>query len=158
LTELRQEVPGASIETEQPLQHLISHMISGVSAHIAIKIYGDDLDTLRRIAGQIQAACKGVDGIASVVIEPIQRIEEIHLTPRAEALAFDGMDREHVAHFGATALQGETVSTVVEGQRRFDLVLKLDEPYRTDYTAMGQLRPALPKDRGVNGREPHHRT
>jgi HME family heavy-metal exporter len=144
LETLRAEVPGASFETEQPLQHLISHMISGVSAHIAVKVYGDDLDALRRAAEQIQAASAGVPGIASVVIEPQKQIEELHVVPRRDDLAFWGVDRDHVGQFVETALGGEVVSQVVEGQRRFDLVVRLDEPYRTDYHALDRLRLALP--------------
>ena len=71
--ELKKEVPGAEIQAQQPLAHLISHMISGTYAQIAIKVYGDDLDTLRRTAEQIKAAIADVPGITNSLIDPIQR-------------------------------------------------------------------------------------
>ncbi len=68
--ELHAEVPGIDIEVEQPLAHLISHMLSGVTAQIAIKVHGDDLETLRRIGNQIKENIQDVSGIALPVVEP----------------------------------------------------------------------------------------
>jgi HME family heavy-metal exporter len=145
---LQEDVPGVDVEVEQPLAHLISHMLSGVSAQVAIKVHGDDLDTLRRTAERIQQAVADVDGIAPPVIEPQQLADELHVRPRPEQLAFYGVDRAYLADFVRTALKGEAVSQVVEGQRRFDLVVRLDEPYRSDYAGMGRLRLELPGGRG----------
>ena len=146
--EIKDEVPGVDIEVEQPLAHLISHMISGSTAQIAIKLYGDDLDTLERVANQIKAAIAGVPGVSSLVVEPIRKVDEIHVRLRPEALAFYGVDRAYVGAFVQTALNGETVSQVVEGQRRFDLVVRLDEPYRADVANLKDLRLDLPGGRG----------
>jgi HME family heavy-metal exporter len=134
------ELPGVEVEVEQPLAHLISHMLSGVTAQVAIKVYGDDLDTLQRIAGEIKAAIGTVRGISPPVIEPLEQIDEIHIQPRREDLAHHGVKREQLAHFVQTALKGEVVSQVVEGERRFDLLVRLDEPYRSDYHELGRLR------------------
>jgi HME family heavy-metal exporter len=146
--ELEDAAPGADIEVEQPLAHLISHMISGSTAQIAIKLYGDDLDTLEKVANQIKDAIAGVPGVTSLVVEPIRQVDEIHIRLKPEALAFHGVDRAYVGAFVQTALQGETVSQVVEGQRRFDLVVRLDEPYRADVARLGELRLDLPDGRG----------
>src|SRR5262249_45579918 len=94
--ELSEEVPEAEVELEQPLQHLINHMLTGVSAHIAIRVYGDDLDVLRGTGEQIRAASSGVPGIASLVLESQDTIGEIHIVPRDEELAFHGVERDHV--------------------------------------------------------------
>jgi HME family heavy-metal exporter len=146
---LEEEVPGAEIEVEQPLAHLMSHLLSGVNAQIAVKIYGDDLDALDRIAGEVRQAAAGVDGVASAAVEPIRKVDEVHIRLRPDDLAFHGVDRAYVGKFVQTALNGEVVSQVVEGQRRFDLVVRLAEPYRADVANLGRLRVALPDGREV---------
>lgn len=148
LAELGSEVPGVAIEVEQPLAHLISHMVSGVYAQIAIKVHGDDLDVLIQAADRIKAAIQSVPGVTPPVIEPIQQAEELHIRLRPDDLAFHGVTREHVARVLQTALQGEVVSQVLEGQRRFDLLVRLEEGYRTDYANLGRLRIDLPDERG----------
>jgi CzcA family heavy metal efflux pump len=146
--ELSADVPGVDIEVEQPLAHLISHMLSGVTAQIAIKVHGDDLETLRRVANNIKTEIADIPGIAPPVVEPQRYIEELHVRLRPDKLALYGVSRAYVAEFVSTAIKGQEVSQVVEGQRRFDLVVRLDEPYRTDYANLGRLRVELPENRG----------
>jgi HME family heavy-metal exporter len=142
--QISNEAPGVDIEVEQPLAHLISHMISGVYAQIAIKIHGDDLDTLQRVAEQVRATIQDVPGITQPVVEPIQETAELHIELRADDLALYGLTRQYVADVLQTALQGEVVSQVLEGQRRFDLLVRLEEEYRTDYANLDRLRIDLP--------------
>lgn len=144
LEQLQTDVPGVDFEVEQPLAHLISHMLSGVTAQIAIKLYGDDLDTLQATANRIKAAIATVPGVTPPVVEPIRQVDELHIRLKPEKLAYHGVDRAYVARFIQTAIQGEVVSQVLEGQRRFDLLVRLEEPYRTDYTNLGRLRLDLP--------------
>ncbi len=141
---INDEVPGVSIEVEQPLAHMISHMISGVYAQIAIKIYGDDLDQLISLADQVKASIQAVPGITPPMIEPIQMTSELHIQLRGDDLALYGLSRQHVASVLQTALQGQVVSEVLQGQRRFDLLLRLEEEHRTDYANLGSLRIDLP--------------
>ena len=148
LEDLGREAPGVAIEVEQPLAHLISHMVSGVYAQVAIKVYGDDLDQLVATADAIKDAISPLPGITPPVVEPIRRTEELHLRLRADDLAFYGLTREAVAHMLETALQGTVVSQVLEGQRRFDLLVRLNEEARTDYADLGRLRIDLPEGRG----------
>ena len=148
LAELGEEAPGVDIEVEQPLAHLISHMVSGVYAQIAIKIHGDDLDTLQQLSEQVKQTLQSVPGLTPPIIEPIRQTEELHIRLRSDDLAFHGVTRAYVAQIVQTALQGEVVSQVLEGQRRFDLLVRLEESYRTDYANLGRLRIDLPKNRG----------
>lgn len=148
LKELREDVPGVDIEVEQPLAHLISHMVSGVYAQIAVKIVGDDLDTLLSTAEKVKKAIQGVPGVTPPVIEPIQQTAELHIRLRAEDLARYGLTREYVGRILQTALQGEVTSQVLEGQRRFDLLIRLEQAYRTDYANLGRLRIDLPDRKG----------
>ncbi|QDT30006.1 efflux RND transporter permease subunit [Gimesia panareensis] len=148
LSDLETNVPGVGIEAEQPLSHLISHMLSGVKAQVGIKIYGDDLDKLRELAGNVRDAITDIPGVTPPIIDPQERVDELHVVLKPEELAYFGLSREYVANFVRTALKGEAVSQVLEGQRRFDLVIKLDEPYRSDPYNLGALRLELPDGRG----------
>lgn len=148
LKELRDEVPGVDIEVEQPLAHLISHMVSGVYAQIAIKVVGDDLDTLLATAEKVKTAIKDIPGVTPPVIEPVQQTPELHIRLRPDDLARYGLTREYVGRIMQTALQGEVKSQVLEGQRRFDLLVRLEQAYRTDYANLGRLRIDLPGSKG----------
>ncbi len=148
LEEVKEEVPGVSIEVEQPLAHLISHMVSGVYAQIAIKIFGDDLDKLQEFANKAKQSIEGVEGVTEPVVQAIQQTEELHIRLRSTDLALHGVTRSYVAKILQTALQGEVVSQVLDGQRRFDLLVRLEEEYRTDYANLEKLRIDLPNDRG----------
>lgn len=148
LDELKEEVPGVDIEVQQPLAHLISHMVSGVYAQIAIKIYGDDLDKLQQLANRAKTSIENVNGVTDPIIEPIRQTEELHIRLRSEDLALHGVTRAYVARVLQTALQGEVVSQVLDGQRRFDLLVRLEEQYRTDYANLERLRIDLPDKRG----------
>src|SRR6185369_11680381 len=81
--ELKLEYPGVDIEAEQPLQHLIGHMLSGVKAQIAVKIYGDDLDVLRRTAERVKKTIvRNVSGVSEPLIETQELINEMHFKLR----------------------------------------------------------------------------
>lgn len=148
IAELREriskEVPGVDIEVEQPLAHLISHMVSGVYAQIAIKIHGDDLDTLLTLADQVKSSIAQIPGLTPPIVEPVQMTPELHIQLRGDDLAMHGLTRQYVATVLQTALQGQVVSEVLEGQRRFDLLVRLEEAYRADYANLGLLRIDLP--------------
>jgi HME family heavy-metal exporter len=156
IAELREriskEVPGVDIEVEQPLAHLISHMVSGVYAQIAIKIHGDDLDTLLTLADQVKSSIGGVSGITTPIVEPVRMTPELHIQLRGDDLALHGITRQYVASILQTALQGQVVTEVLEGQRRFDLMVRLEEAYRTDYANLGRLRIDLPHIEGQTER------
>ena len=148
LEETKAEVPGVAIEVEQPLAHLISHMVSGVYAQIAIKIFGDDLDKLQEYANRAKSGIDDIEGVTDPIIEPIRQTEELHIRLRSEDLALHGVTRAYVAKILQTALQGEVVSQILDGQRRFDLLVRLEEAYRTDYANLERLRIDLPEGRG----------
>jgi len=140
LTDLRETLPGVDFEAEQPIVDMISHSISGVAAQIAIKIYGEDIEQLRRAAEQVKNAIASTPGLVPPVVEAQEMTDEVHVRLRPADLAFHGLTREDVAGTVQTALQGQVVSQVVDGPRRFDLLVKLDDPYRTDLSRLGQLR------------------
>ena len=99
-----------------------------------------DLDQLQKLATQIKAAIQDVPGLTPPVIDPQETVDELHIVLRPDDLARYGLSRQYVARFIETAMKGEVVSQVLEGQRRFDLVVKLNAAYRTDYSRLGELR------------------
>jgi len=86
--QVKSDVPGVTIEVEQPLAHMINHMVSGVYAQIAIKIFGDDINELERLAKTTERILGKVDGITEPVVEPIRRTEELHIRLRPDDLAY----------------------------------------------------------------------
>ena len=139
LAELRDDlaaVPGTFIVLGQPISHRIDHMLSGTRANIAIKIFGDDLYELRRVGARVQAAVADVPGLVDLSTEQQTDIPQITVRLDRAALARHGLRTADVARAMETAFTGRVVSTVLEGQRTFDLVVKLDPAAVADLTAL----------------------
>ena len=139
-----EEVPGIVIAVEQPIAHLISHMLSGVKAQIGIKIYGDDLDVLRQKAAEMESAMQGVPGIKDLLVEPQVIIPQLRLELDRDKLLLYGLTPVEVNEFVETAMKGEVVSDVLLGQRTFDLLVRLDENYRENLAALRRLTIDIP--------------
>ncbi|MFW6171419.1 MAG: efflux RND transporter permease subunit, partial [Planctomycetota bacterium] len=144
LREALADIPGIVTSVEQPLEHLISHMLSGVKAQVGIKLYGDDLDILRDKAEEIRRAISGVQGVTDLQVEPQTDIPQLRIEIDGEALKTYGLTREDINEFVETAMNGEVVSQVLRGQRTFDLLVRLDKPFREDLEAVKRLSINLP--------------
>jgi HME family heavy-metal exporter len=147
LEELREEltqVPGVVVSVEQPLAHLISHMLSGVKAQVGIKLYGDDLSVLRRTADRMKAAIADVPGVKDLMVEQQTEIPQLQIRLLRDRLLQYGLTADAVNEFVETAMNGRIVSEIVDGERKFDLVVRLDEPYRVDLDALRRLSINLP--------------
>jgi len=137
-------IPGIVLSVEQPLAHLISHMLSGVKAQIGIKLYGDDLGQLRRLAEQMREAIEGVDGVTDLLVEQQVEIPQLQIRLRRDRLVHYGLTVNAVNEFIETAMNGQVVSNVLDGQRTFDLLVRLDELHRVDLDQLRQLAIHLP--------------
>ncbi|QDU38577.1 Cobalt-zinc-cadmium resistance protein CzcA [Maioricimonas rarisocia] len=147
LEEIREamaDIPGIVTAVEQPIAHLISHMLSGVKAQIGIKIYGDDLDILRREARKFEVAMQEIPGVTDLLVEPQVIIPQLRIQLDRDALLLNGLTPADVNAFIETAMNGQVVSEVLVGQRTFDLLLRLDEKYREDLEVLRQLNIELP--------------
>ncbi len=144
ISEALADIPGIVTSVEQPLAHLISHMLSGVKAQVAIKLYGDDLDELRRQAEKIKTAIADVDGVRDLQVEQQVIIPQLRIEADGEKLKAFGLRRSDVNEFVETAMQGEVVSQVLDGQRTFDLIVRLGEEFREDLDALKRLQIDLP--------------
>ncbi len=139
ISEALADIPGIVTAVEQPLAHLISHMLSGVKAQVAIKLYGDDLDALRREADKMKAAIAGIPGVRDLQVEQQVNIPQLRIEIDGFKLEQFGLRRLDVNEFIETAMQGEVVSEVLDGQRTFDLLVRLDEDYREDLDLLKRL-------------------
>ena len=147
LMELREEltqVPGVVVAVEQPLAHLISHMLSGIKAQVGIKLYGDDLGVLRRTAERMSGAIADVRGVKDLMVEQQVEIPQLQIRLRRDRLVQYGLTADAVNEFVETAMNGRTVSEIVDGERKFDLVVRLDEPHRVDIDTLRRLSINLP--------------
>jgi HME family heavy-metal exporter len=140
-----EKTQGITTSVEQPLAHLISHMLSGVQAQVAIKLYGDDLPILRRYAQRIGAVVKNVPGVADPQVEPQIEIPQLQIEIDGHRLTQHGLRRADVNRFVETAMNGRVLSEILLDQRTFDLMVRLDEPFREDIRAVGRLSLELPE-------------
>lgn len=138
------QTPGVEIEVEQPIAHLMSHILSGVTAQIAIKLFGDDLTTLRRTAEDIKQSIADVDGIAPPVVEQQAPTPQFRVELKHDMLAHYGISAHFVNDFVESAIHGKEVSMMVEGQRTFDVVMRLAENQRRDLDNLHRLPLDLP--------------
>ena len=133
------KLPGNNYEFTQPIQMRMNELISGVRADVAIKLYGDDLDTLVQVGERIEAVARSVPGAADVKLEQVTGLPMLTVTPDREALRRYGLNAGVVQDTVATAVGGETAGQLFEGDRRFDIVVRLPEHLRTDPAALADL-------------------
>ena len=132
-------IPGVAVTVGQPLGHRIDHMLSGTKAAIAIKIFGTDLSTLQMTGNSIKAAIADIEGLVDLSIEQQASTPQILINARREALAFYGISTGEFKRFVELAFSGEKMSDIYEGQRRYDVVLKLDDKYTGSTDAIGKV-------------------
>lgn len=130
MEEALEPVQGASFEFTQPIQLRFNELLSGSKADLAVKIYGEDLDTLAVVADRVSHLIEGVDGAADVKVEATQGMRFERIVPDRSLLAFHGVSMEEVTTLIETAYAGGVAGTVYEGERRFDLVVRLREEAR----------------------------
>lgn len=133
MAEIREKIkllPGVNLEIGQPISHRIDAMLSGTQSSIAIKLFGSDLTTMFTLGNEIKQAIAGVEGIGDLNVE--QQIErpQLVIKPKREMLAKYGISLSQFADYVNTLLAGESVSQVYEGNRSFNLIVKVDNPER----------------------------
>lgn len=122
-------VPGIASTVGQPLGHRIDHMLTGTRANIAIKLFGSDLNKMFSIGNEIKNSIVDIEGLVDVNVEQQTEIPQIQIRANREMLARYGITIEQFNEFIDIAFAGEKLAEVYEGQRSFDLVLKLDKDY-----------------------------
>jgi cobalt-zinc-cadmium resistance protein CzcA len=138
------QIPGNNYEFTQPVQMRMNELIAGVRADVAIKLFGDDLDQLLITGKTIEEVAKTIAGAEDVKLEQVTGLPVLSVIPRREMLAQYGINVSTVQDTVATALAGRKAGEVFEGDRRFDVVVRLPEIDRTNLDALAQLPVALP--------------
>ncbi len=138
-------IPGMTTMIGQPIEHRLSHLLSGTPAAIAINIYGDDLDELRRVAKKIETELKEVPGAREVNANREVLITSLPIRYRHAELAAAGLTPADAATQVREAIHGEVVDRVNQGVRQFDLVVRLDPSQRQ---SIDQVRNLLIRGRG----------
>jgi CzcA family heavy metal efflux pump len=133
------QIPGIGVNLGQPISHRIDHLLSGVRAQIAVKLFGDDLATLREKAEEIRTAMSQVPGVVDLQVEKQVLIPQLHVRiDRAQARKYGAMAGE-VADYGELAMNGRTVGQILEDQRTYDLVMRLTDEARNDPAAIKRI-------------------
>ena len=137
-------IPGSNYEFLQPVQMRMNELLAGVRAEVAIKVFGDDMDELAGIGAQIEALAENITGAADVAVEQVTGLPLMTITPNLEALARYGLAIDDVQQTVAIALGGAVAGQVFEGDRRFDIVVRLPEVQRQDPKALASLPIPVP--------------
>jgi len=132
-------IPGVIINIGQPISHRIDFITSGIRAQIAIKIFGDDLNVLRAKAAEVQELVQGVEGIADLQMEQQLLIPQIHVNFDRDKAKQHGVMIGEAAEHAELAMQGQTVTSIIDGNRLFDVVLRLNDEAREDKEAIGKI-------------------
>ena len=137
------KIPGNNYEVTQPIQMRTNELISGVRADVAVKIHGDDLDELVRLAARVQALMANVPGATDVKTEQVTGLPMLTVEPDRMALGNYGLNPGTLQDTVATAIGGTTAGQLFEGDRRFDVVVRLPDALREDPRALAELPIAL---------------
>lgn len=124
VTQILEQVPGITTNVGQPIEHRLSHILSGTPAAIAISVYGDDLDRLRAIAGEIEGALEGLEGARDVTANREVMVQSVPIEYLPERLAVYGLTPRAAAQQVRDAMFGSIVGTVNEGVRRYDIAVR----------------------------------
>ena len=138
------ELPGNNYEFTQPIQMRFNELISGVRADLGVKIFGDDLDELNRLGEEILEVVERVPGAADARLEQTTGLPMMTVSPKRVALARYGLSLEELQDVVSTSFGGEDVGLIYEGDRRFELVVRLPEHLRQDIDRLGTLPLSLP--------------
>jgi CzcA family heavy metal efflux pump len=125
-------IPGLSVAVGQPISHRIEHLVSGVRANLAVKIFGTDLDQLRVLAQEAEATMKTIDGLVDLTVEQQTDIPQLVIRPKPTELAAFGLRPGELARFVEMAFAGKRVATWWEEDRVYDVVARFPDLYRSN--------------------------
>lgn len=142
-------LPGINVEITQPMQMRFNELMTGIRQDVAIKIFGDDLDVLETQAAQIAQMIGGVRGVTDTYVEQVAGLPQIFVTYNRDKLAQYGLSVSEVNMILKTAFSGSKAGVVYEGERRFDLVVRLKQNLRENISDVRQLFIPLPSGNSV---------
>jgi cobalt-zinc-cadmium resistance protein CzcA len=140
-------LPGNNYEFTQPIQMRFNELIAGVRSDVAVKVRGDDFDQMRKSAQEIARVLQATPGAADVKVEETEGLPVMSIVPDMDAISRYGLSVRDVLDVVSAALGGREAGQVFEGDRRFDLVVRLPESVRSDMAAIENLPVPLPRER-----------
>ena len=146
-----QALPGQNYEITQPIQLRFNELISGIKSDLAVKVFGDDVEVMKTQAQKVAAILGQIRGASDVRVEQVSGLPVLTITIDRAAISRYGLNVSDVHAVIETAIGGSTVGQVFEGDRRFDLVVRLPEEIRTDIHALKDLPIPLPANLGGGG-------
>jgi cobalt-zinc-cadmium resistance protein CzcA len=136
-------LPGIDYEFTQPIEMRFNELITGVRSDIAIKIFGEDLDYINAKGVEIKNLVSTIPGAGDVILEKTAGLPQIRVVYNRERIAYYGMNIKELNSYLSTAFGGEMAGTVFEGERRFDMIVRLQRQNRTDIEDIKQLQVSL---------------
>lgn len=149
-----EKLPGQNYEFSQPIELRMNELIAGVRSDLAIKVYGENMDIMMKLAGQIAKILSSIPGAEDVKIEQTAGMPMISISVDRGALARYGLSAQEVQEVIAIALGGQEAGQILEGDRRFDLVVRLPERLRGEIDAINYLPIAIPFAEGAEDTGP----
>nr|WP_172687588.1 CusA/CzcA family heavy metal efflux RND transporter [Pseudomonas syringae]ARO44852.1 Cobalt-zinc-cadmium resistance protein CzcA; Cation efflux system protein CusA [Pseudomonas syringae pv. actinidiae] len=143
-------VPGSNYELSQPIQLRFNELVSGVRSDVAVKVFGDDMAVLNQTAAQIAATLQKVQGASEVKVEQTTGLPVLTINIDRDKAARYGLNIGDVQEAIATAVGGRQAGTLYEGDRRFDLVVRLSDKLRTDVAGLSSLLIPIPATAGTS--------
>jgi cobalt-zinc-cadmium resistance protein CzcA len=140
-----QSVPGNNYEFTQPIQMRFNELISGVRGDVAVKVYGDDFASMQETADTVLATLQGIAGVADAKVEQTEGLPVMTVEPDRAVLARHGLNLSDVQDVVAVAMGGREAGLVFEGDRRFDLVVRLPDALRGKVDILDRLPIPLPR-------------
>ncbi len=136
---LEKAVPTAVFGATQPIQSRVEELISGVRATLALKLYGEDLETLDRLSAQMKGVLETVPGVTDLSAEANKGKPQLVIKVNREAASRYGINADEILEVVQAGIGGSSVSTLIEGTKRFDIAVRLSDEFRTDPTTIGSI-------------------
>ena len=136
-------IPGLEAEISQPIQMRNNELLTGIKQDVAVKIFGDDLDVLTRQAEKVKRFIKNVRGVSGITVEQVSGLPQIQVRYNRERMAVYGVSVDEVGKVLETTFAGSVAGSVYEGDKKFDIVLRMDPSHR-NAEALGELSIPLP--------------
>lgn len=142
-------IPNATFSFQQPIQMRFNELLTGAKQDVVIKIYGEDLNTLSDLASDVGSKIKDVSGVEDLYVEEVTGLPQIQIQLNRDKIAQYAMNVEDINNAVETAFAGKAAGVVYEGERRFELVVRLDSAYRTDISDVQNLYVTAPSGQQV---------
>lgn len=141
-------IPGVELEMSQPIQMRTNELITGIKQDVAIKIYGNDVNTLNLLANNVAGLIRKVEGVSQPIVEKVSGTPQIQVKYNRDRMAVYGISIKDANEVLESAFAGRTAGVVIEGDKRFDMVVRLDSADRNDIRSVESLYIPLSAERG----------